>query len=65
MNDSERTRNFWIGNVVLAVALLILLKIGALWEMMGVWAMILWAILAGIGAYFLLIDKKGPPSDPQ
>ncbi len=60
MNDSERSRNFWIGNAVLAIALVVLLKMGALWEVMGVWAMILWTILAAIGAYFLLIDRKGP-----
>lgn len=64
MNDSERSRNFWIGNVILAIAMVVLLKIGALWEMMGVWAMILWTLLAGVGAYFLLVDKKGP-NDPR
>ena len=54
MNDSERSRNFWIGNVILAIAMVVLLKIGALWEMMGVC----------VGAYFLLVDKKGP-NDPR
>lgn len=65
MNDSERTRNFWLGNAFLVAALIVLLKMGLLWERIGVWAMIIWVILAGVGAYFLLIDKKEPPGGGQ
>jgi len=64
MNDSERARKFWLGNAVLAVALVLLLEMDRLWHALGVWAFALWAVVAGIGAYLLTVDKKTPPANP-
>lgn len=52
---------FWLGNGLLAAALLSLFFLGALWEHLGVGAMILWMVLAGVGMYFVMTDK-GPGS---
>ncbi len=52
---------FWWGNGILALAMLLLLFMGSLWEKMGVMAMVLWVVLAGIGAY--LVMKK--PDTPK
>lgn len=38
---------FWIGNALLGLSLIMLIFLGALWEALGVWAMMLWMILAG------------------
>jgi len=51
---------FWLGNAVLVVALLILLNIGVFWERMGVGAMVLWAIFAGVGGLLVMSDKNEP-----
>lgn len=59
MQEETRGTKFWAGNAVLGVALLTLLYIGPLWERFGVLAMVVWAILAGFGAY-LLLSKEGP-----
>lgn len=61
MNDSQRARNFWLGNAALAVAMVLLLEMDKLWQAMGIWAMALWAVIAGVGAYFLTVDKKKEP----
>jgi len=62
MNDSKHTRNFWLGNGVLAIALLVLLNLDALSQVMGFGAMILWIILAAVGAWLLMHGKSGPDS---
>lgn len=62
MNDSQRTRKFWLGNAVLAIALLVLLKLDALSQVMGFGAMILWVILVAVGAWLLMSGKSGPDS---
>jgi len=53
---------FWIGNALLGLSLIMLIFLGALWEALGVWAMMLWMILAGVGMYFVTRDK-GPGSN--
>jgi hypothetical protein len=53
---------FWIGNALLGLSLIMLIFLGALWEALGVWAMMLWMILAGAGMYFVTRDK-GPGSN--
>ena len=58
MNDSEDKRNFWIGNALLAAAMLLLLDINQLWAAMGIWAMVLWVAMASAGAYFLMVNRK-------
>lgn len=49
-----KNTNFWIGNGLLAAALLILLFMGTLSEMLGVGAVILWMALAAAGTYFIM-----------
>ncbi|MBK9325338.1 MAG: hypothetical protein IPN00_03020 [Hydrogenophilales bacterium] len=53
---------FWIGNALLGLSLIMLIFLGALWEALGVWAMMLWMVLAGVGMYFVTRDK-GPGSN--
>ena len=55
------SKNFLLGNGVLAVALVVLLVMGKLWELMGVFAMILWVALVGLDIYLLMSDKSESP----
>ena len=59
MDDPGHGRNFWIGNALLGLALVILFFLGHLWESLGVWAMGLWMLLAAAGIYLLMTDKDG------
>ena len=58
----KTSRNFLLGNIVLGVALVVLLLMGKLWELVGVFAMVLWVALVAIGIYLLLSDKGEPPA---
>ena len=60
--SNGRSKNFWAGNAVLALALIVLLGMGTLAEMLGIWAMLLWIALVGVGVYLLMSDKSEPPS---
>jgi len=60
MDDLKHGRNFWIGNALLGIALVMLLFLGHLWEYLGVWAMALWMLLAGVGMALVMKDKGGP-----
>jgi hypothetical protein len=62
MHDDKHGPNFWIGNALLALALVSMFFLGALWQALGVWAMGLWMGLAGAGMYFIMKDK-GPSSN--
>jgi hypothetical protein len=64
MNESKPTMQFWLGNGILALALLLLLFMGQLWEVMGVGAMVLWGLVVAAGVYLLMNDKNEPPSFP-
>lgn len=64
MNDNGPSRNFLLGNAILAIALFMLLYIGKLWEIMGAAAMGLWIAVAGVGAWLLMSGKGGTPGDP-
>ena len=59
MNNSPHPPSFWIGNGLLGLSLVMLIFLGSLWEGLGVGAMVLWMILAGVGMYFVMKDK-GP-----
>lgn len=61
MNDFRQKPLFWLGNALLALSLVLLFFLGSLWEILGVWAMALWMILAGVGMYLVTSDK-GPSS---
>lgn len=65
MNEVKHGARFWIGNGLLALALTSLLFMGPLSENLGVWAMILWMVLAAVGMYFLMTDKGGEPGMPE
>ncbi len=60
MNASKHGIRFWIGNAILAVALVTLFYIDALSERLGIWAMVAWMALAALGVYVLTSDKTGP-----
>jgi len=62
VNDPQHTSSFWLGNALLGVALLMLIFLGSLWESLGVWTMVLWMGLAGVGMYLVTKDK-GPSSN--
>lgn len=64
MNDSEPSIKFWIGNGVLAVALLMLLFMEYVWALLGSATMVVWILLVGVGIYFLMNDKNKPPTFP-
>ena len=66
MSDQEKGGRWgMLGHVCLALSVLVLLMMGPLWERLGVGALILWCLLAGVGVYFLMSgsadDPKGPP----
>lgn len=61
---SQRAR-FWTGNAVLAVALLVLLNMGALSERFGMGAVALWMALVALGFYLILSGKEPPGSMPE
>jgi hypothetical protein len=63
MDDKRRKLNFWLGNAILVLALLVLLGMGSLWESYGSYAMGLWILLAGVGVYFIMIGKA--PSEDE
>lgn len=54
MNDSQKSARFWLANGILAVAMIMLLFMESLWAAMGNMAMVLWAGIAGAGAWLLM-----------
>lgn len=65
MNTGKRSRNFWIGNGILAVAMLALLFMGPLSDALGIWAAVLWMVLAAIGMGLVMSDKTDEPPEPD
>jgi len=65
LNTGKRSRNFWIGNGILAVAMLTLLFMGPLSEALGIWAAVLWMILAALGMGLVMSDKTDEPPAPD
>lgn len=57
---NEKGPEFWIGNVLLGLAMVMLLFLEQLWAVMGSWALGLWMVLAAGGMYLVTKDK-GPP----
>ncbi len=62
MNDPHQKPAFWVGNGLLGLALALLFFLGPLSELLGVWAIVLWMVLAGVGMYLITRDK-GPTSN--
>jgi hypothetical protein len=52
--DPEQTRNFWIGNSLLAAALLMLFFMDSLSQLLGAGAVALWMACAAAGTYFIM-----------
>ena len=65
MNTNKRSRNFWFGNGLLAVAMLTLLFMGPLSDALGIWAAVLWMALAAVGMALVISDKSGEPPAPD
>ncbi len=65
MSDEKQSLHFWLGNAILAIALLLVLFMGSLWELLGRGAMVLWIVLVIAGVYLLMKDKTGPNSTPE
>lgn len=65
MNNTTRSPNFWTGNIILAVALLVLLKLDTVSHYLGFGAMVLWVALVVAGVWLLMTDKTKPPSSPD
>jgi hypothetical protein len=54
MEPPKQPPYFWLGNGLLAVALLLLLFMDPLSQMLGVGAVALWMIVAAAGMYFIM-----------
>jgi hypothetical protein len=65
MHEGKRNRNFWIGNGILAVAMLTLLFMGPLSDALGIWAVVLWMVLAAVGMALVMSDKSDEPPAPD
>lgn len=65
MSSGKHGRKFWIGNGVLAVAMLTLFFMGPLSEALGIWAAVLWMVLAAVGMTLLMSDKTDEPPAPD
>jgi len=58
MNEKEFGPTFWLGNAILGLALFMLLFMGSMWETFGPLAMVLWAAVAGLGMYLVMLKPK-------
>jgi hypothetical protein len=65
LNIGKHKRNFWIGNAVLALAMLLLLFMGPLSDALGIWAAVLWMVLAAVGMTLVMSDKSDEPPAPD
>lgn len=65
MNSGKHSRNFWVGNAVLALAMLMLFFMGPLSDALGIWAAVLWMAVAAAGMALLMSDKSGEPPAPD
>ncbi|MCA1925008.1 MAG: hypothetical protein LDL16_01855 [Thiobacillus sp.] len=61
MTPPRHSVNFWIGNGILAIAMLMLFFMGPLSDALGLWAVALWMVLAAVGMGLLMSDKSEPP----
>ena len=62
MDTSGHTPSFWLGNILLGLALVLMLFMSDLWAHIGSWAMGLWMVIAAAGMYLITKDK-GPSSN--
>lgn len=62
---NTRHRNFWLGNGVLAVAMLMMFFMGPLSDALGIWAAVIWMVLAALGVALIMSDKTDEPPAPE
>jgi hypothetical protein len=65
LNTGKHSRNFWIGNGILALAMLMLFFMGPLSDRLGIWAAVLWMVLAAVGMALVMSDNTGEPPEPD
>lgn len=65
MNTGKHGRNFWIGNAVLVLAMLMMFFMGPLSDALGIWAVALWMVLAAVGMGLIMSDKSEEPPAPD
>jgi Na+/melibiose symporter-like transporter len=65
LNTGKHSRNFWIGNAVLAVAMLMMFFMGPLSDALGIWAAVLWMVVAAVGMGLIMSDKSEEPPAPD
>lgn len=65
MNTGKHSRNFWIGNAVLVLAMLMMFFMGPLSDALGIWAVALWMVLAALGMGLIMSDKSEEPPAPD
>jgi hypothetical protein len=58
MQDPNRNPRFILGNVILGLALILLFFIDRLWASLGGWAMGIWMVIAGVGMYLVMGEKR-------
>ena len=58
LNTGKHRRNFWIGNAVLVLAMLLLFFMGPLSNALGIWAAVLWMVLAAAGMGLIMSDRS-------
>jgi hypothetical protein len=58
MQDNKQKRGFIAGNILLGGALIMLMFIDQLWAAWGGWALGAWMVLAGLGMYLVMSDKR-------
>lgn len=61
MNPGHRSRNFWLGNALLALAMLMLFFMGPISDALGIWSVVIWMALAGVGMALLMSAKSDEP----
>ena len=65
LDTGKHRRNFWIGNAVLALAMLLLFFMGPLSNALGIWAAVLWMVLAAAGMGLIMSDRSEEPPAPD
>ncbi len=58
MSEQPPSNTFWLGNAILAAAMLMLLFMGSAWESLGIGAMVLWIGLVALGVYLVMLKDK-------
>ena len=65
LSTGKRSRNFWLGNGVLVLAMLMMFFMGPLSDALGIWAAVLWMVMAALGMGLIMSDKSDDPPAPD